>query len=125
MKRYFAIVSLVFWPLASAADDWSLRTGEIPLSYEDLQQLTAGQTLTFYDNGQSRFSVGGSYSYTYPDNGGSAFGLFELRKNGTVCISFRNGASRCDLYVRRRELLMLITEQGDRFPIRVEVGLQP
>jgi len=102
-----------------------LREGDTLLSVADLQRLTAGNTLTFYDQGQSRFSPGGSYSYSYPDSGGTAFGIFRIEGGGKICIDFRNGRSRCDLYVQSGAILYVVTQQGDRFPFRTEFSLKP
>ena len=125
MKRFLCAL-LLCTPGAPAVSDAPVaRPGDIVLDLDDLQRLTAGNTLTFYDHGQSRFSVGGAYSYTYPDSGGTAFGVFDIRDDGTVCIQFRNGRSRCDLYVRRGSLFYLITQSGDRFPFRTEFRLEP
>ncbi len=125
MKRFLCAVLLCVLTGPALADTAGARPGDILLSPDDLQRLTAGNTLTFFDQGQSRFSVGGAYSYTYPDSGGTAFGVFDIRDDGTVCIQFRNGRSRCDLYVRRGAVFYLITQSGDRFPFQTEFRLQP
>jgi len=124
MARIFATFCFAIIALSAQAGEWRLRLDDQILSLDQLQDLTAGTALTFYDDGVSQFSVGGSYSYSYADNGGISFGVFEVKRNGTVCIDFRNGFSRCDMYVRNGELLMLVTEQGGRFPIRVEIGVR-
>jgi len=80
--------------------------------------LTKDATLTFFDDGQSKYSSGGAYSYTYANGGGTAFGQFEVRPDGLVCITFRNGRGRCDMYVRSRGRTVMITSRGERFPIR-------
>ena len=80
--------------------------------------LIEGRTLTFFDNGQSKFSVGGAYSYTYANGGGTAFGAYDVAEDGTVCIAFRNGFGRCDRYVQSGGRVVMLTEKGERFPIR-------
>lgn len=92
--------------------------GDVPLSQDEVQEMTNGQTLTFYDNGQAKFSVGGSYSYTYANNGGTAFGQFDVGTDGRVCIAFANGFGRCDLFVQNSRRLVMLTEKGERYPIR-------
>ena len=44
----------------------------------------------------------------------------ELRDDGSgvVCSAFDNGFSRCDMYVDDGARLVLITEDGTRFPVR-------
>lgn len=80
-------------------------------------EMTRNQTLIFYEGGQSRYSVGGAYSYSY-QGGGTAFGRFQIEGDGTICIAFNNGRSRCDAFVRSHGRLVMITQSGDRFPIR-------
>ncbi len=111
----FLIPALIFASSANAAD-WPTKTGDMPLTPAELNAL-AGQTLTFYDDGQAKFSTGGAYSYTYA-SGDSAFGTYSIAEDGSVCIAYRNGFSRCDLYVRSGERLILIDEKGDRYPVR-------
>ncbi len=111
--------SLIFFLLCAtplAAAEWATKPGDQPLSPQELEAL-AGQTLTFYDDGQSKYSAGGAYSYTYA-SGESAFGTYSIAGDGSVCIAYRNGFSRCDLYVRSGERLILIDEKGDRYPVR-------
>ena len=45
-------------------------------------------------------------------------GRYTISDDSTVCIDFDNGFSRCDMYVRSGEKLVLLTEDGLRFPIR-------
>lgn len=99
------------------AQDWALRDGDAALTAAEIEAEIIGRTLVFYDDGQSKFSAGGAYSYTY-DGGGTAFGHFEVGENGVICIDYPNGWSRCDMYVRNGDRLVLLTEKGERFPIR-------
>ncbi len=101
------------------AADWNLRAGDEPLARDALNGL-AGRTLTFYDDGQSRYSAGGSYSYTYSkeNGGGTAFGTYHIAEDGSICTEFRNGFSRCDLFVHSKGRLVLIDEKGNRYPVR-------
>ena len=112
--------TLLATPLA--AQDWALRPSDEPLTPEQMAERLVGRSLTFYDDGISRFSPGGSYSYTYSAaNGGSSqFGTFTLGADGTVCIAYRNGLSRCDMYVADGARLVVLTEDGGRYPVRPE-----
>ncbi|WP_170763986.1 hypothetical protein [Ruegeria lacuscaerulensis] len=116
MIRFLILAVLVASPLTAA--EWPTKPGDVPLSPEELDAL-AGRTLTFYDDGQSRYSAGGAYSYTYA-SGESAFGTYSIAEDGSVCIAYRNGFGRCDLYVRSGERLILIDKNGDRYPVRPE-----
>ncbi|MCH2095231.1 MAG: hypothetical protein MK160_08975 [Rhodobacteraceae bacterium] len=111
---------LVFCALASVleAEEFSLSTGDTVVPAQVLASRLSGQILTFYDNGTSKFFTDGLYTYTYAGQGGTAYGYWKVTADGTVCIDYINGWSRCDMYVRNGDRLVLITEQGDRFPIR-------
>ncbi|KIC41706.1 hypothetical protein RA28_20130 [Ruegeria sp. ANG-S4] len=114
----YTVLILSFVATPALATDWATKPGDVPLSPQELDAL-AGQTLTFYDDGQSRYSAGGAYSYTYA-SGESAFGTYTIAEDGSVCIAYRNGFGRCDLYVRSGERLILIDENGHRYPVRPE-----
>lgn len=116
MKRFLLLVLLSASPLSAA--EWAVKPGDVPLTSEELNGL-AGRTLTFFDDGQSKYSAGGAYSYTYA-SGESAFGTYSIAEDGSVCIAYRNGFSRCDLYVRSGDRLILIDQKGDRYPVRSE-----
>lgn len=116
MTRYFFALLLLAGPLSAA--EWPTKPGDVPLTSQELDAL-AGRTLTFHDDGQSKYSEGGAYSYTY-SSGDSAFGTYSIAEDGSVCIAFRNGFSRCDLYVRSGDRLILIDEKGDRYPVKSE-----
>ncbi len=116
MTRFLILALLTATPAIAA--EWPTKPGDVPLSSEELNAL-AGQTFTFYDDGQAAFSAGGAYSYTYA-SGDAAFGTYSIAEDGSVCIAYRNGFSRCDLYVRSGERLILIDEKGDRYPVRPE-----
>lgn len=99
------------------AAEWATRDGDLMLGPGELEAELIGREVMFYDNGVSAFAEDGGYSYTY-DQGGTAFGRYELGEDGVVCIVFANGFDRCDMYVRSGTRLVLITEKGERFPIR-------
>ena len=114
--RLILILSLIFTgPVL--AQEWALRTGDELFSKTDLQDRLTGQTLIFYDDGQSKFGPNGGYSYTY-HLGGTAYGVYTISDDSTVCIKFQNGASRCDLYVNNAARLVVVTEDGQRYPVR-------
>ncbi|MFW8634975.1 hypothetical protein [Cribrihabitans pelagius] len=113
------LLSLLLAPLPAAAADWQFRPGDQPLSAVELAALP-GQSFRFYDGGESRYGAEGAYSYTYSaeNGGGTAWGTYRLLPDGSVCVDFTNGFSRCDLYVRNGARMILITEEGERFPVR-------
>jgi len=125
MVRVFACLFLIAIALPVLAQEWSLRRPDILLDQHSAQALTAGSMLIFQDDGRSKFSVGGAYSYTYAEDGSTEFGIFRVEHDGRVCIDLRNGTERCNIFVRNDGLLVMLTEQGGRFPIRVHMTLRP
>ncbi|WP_299778786.1 hypothetical protein [uncultured Roseobacter sp.] len=117
MKRFLFLTVLLISPLTVLAQDWQFRDGDRALDHAEVMALTEGQTLVFFDEGQSKFSSGGAYSYTYA-SGESAFGRYRVKPDGTVCIDYRNGFARCDRYVESGTRIVMLTEKGERFPIR-------
>ncbi|MGR3760819.1 hypothetical protein ACUXV3_11910 [Roseobacteraceae bacterium NS-SX3] len=116
--RYLVPLILCLAGPATAAD-WALRTGDEPFSRSELAALS-GQSFTFFDDGESRFGADGAYSYTYSaaNGGGTAWGSYRIAGDGSVCVDFVSGFARCDLYVRNGGRVILITEKGERFPVR-------
>ncbi|MEL6886384.1 MAG: hypothetical protein AAFP87_17880 [Pseudomonadota bacterium] len=112
------LLLLLLTAMPAAAQDWALRSDDTPLTRAEVVALIDGQTLVFFDDGQSKFSVGGGYSYTYANGGGTAFGTYEVGADGTVCIQFRNGFGRCDRYVASGARVVMLTQKGERFPLR-------
>ncbi|MEM9577574.1 MAG: hypothetical protein AAF999_11245 [Pseudomonadota bacterium] len=115
--KFFPVFCALVVALPLSAAEWAFRDSDEILTREEVEVLTAGQTIVFYDEGRSKYSVGGSYSYTYA-SGESAFGQYSIAADGTVCIAYRNGFGRCDRYVRSGGRIILLTESGLRFPIR-------
>lgn len=123
MRRLFLILGLVGLTTPAVAQDWALRaTDDRFADAEGLVDAMTGRTLTFYDDGQSKFSAGGAYSYTYSsaNGGGSQFGTWSAGAEGIICIAYRNGLSRCDMYVRADGRFVVLTEDGGRYPVRPE-----
>lgn len=112
-----SLVLLVLFAVPAQAQNWALRGGDAVLGPGDISTRIVGQTLVFHDNGRAKFSAGGAYSYSY-DGGGTSFGSFTVGEAGMICITFRNGWSRCDKYVDAGGRLVLLTEKGERYPIR-------
>ena len=97
------------------------RPSDTLLDGVGMSEWVIGQTHEFFDGGRSFFSISGIYTYTYAD-GGVAYGTWEMPQDGSdgvVCTHFRHGFSRCDRYVQSNGRLLLITEDGERFPVRI------
>ncbi|MGV6804562.1 MAG: hypothetical protein ACWA49_10180 [Ruegeria sp.] len=119
--KHLMLIAAAFAATPLGADEWVTRPGDVPLDPKELDAL-AGRTLTFYDDGRSKYSAGGAYSYTYSaaNGGGTAYGTYSIAADGSVCVKYRNGFTRCDLYVRNGERLILINEKGERYPVRAD-----
>lgn len=113
------LIFLLSLSLASAvaAEEWALRSGDRELSRAEIVALTTNSTLVFFDDGQSQYARDGAYSYTYA-SGESAFGRYEVEPDGTVCVYYRNGFSRCDRYVEAGARIVLLDQRGQRFPLK-------
>lgn len=117
MRAIVLLSTLLLGPLPVLSQDWALRDSDRILTQAEVAALTQGRTLVFYDDGQSKFSAGGAYSYTYA-SGDSAFGRYDVAADGTVCIAYRNGFARCDRYVDSGGGIVMLTEKGERYPLR-------
>lgn len=113
--RFLIPLLLIAGPVC--ADPYSILAGDRVLDRRSFADAIEGRTLTYYTGGTSRYSAGGAYSYSYA-GGDTAFGVYRVEADGTVCVAFRNGRARCDRFVQRDGRLILLTEKGDRFPVR-------
>lgn len=117
MIRY--ITALILTTIPAWAQTWEPRDSDRLFAQTDLDTLLRGETITFFDDGESRFFDDGRYTYTYANEGGTGYGYFTVMDDSTVCIAFVTGFSRCDLYVSDSSgRLTIITATGDRFPTR-------
>lgn len=114
---YLTLALIVASASIAVAEPWALRESDRVLSRDEVTALTFEQTIEFFDDGQSRYFADGAYSYTYA-SGAQAFGRYAIADDGTVCIQYQNGFSRCDRYVEASGRIVLLTENGLRFPIR-------
>jgi len=79
------------------------------------QENIVGKAITFIDGGTARYDADGTYAYVY--NGGRTFmGTFRLAEQGEICVTFDEGSERCDMFVLQGDNLLLITEEGGRYP---------
>ena len=120
--KWIILAALSVLPVPVVAADWAVHDGDVPLTRAELQAL-GGQSLIFFDDGESRYFTGGGYSYTYSakNGGATAFGDYRIADDGSICVLYRNGLSRCDYLVHSAARLVLIDEKGDRYPVRSAV----
>ena len=119
MRLMFAAV-LMCLALPVVAQEFAVRDSDRVLDADGMAADVVGRTHEFFDGGVSFFSVSWTYTYTYSD-GGRAYGRYALKddgQDGVVCSDFDNGFSRCDKYVHDGTRLVLLTEDGNRFPVK-------
>lgn len=115
--RFLAPLVFAISPALAQDGESPIRPDDRPLDLATLSAAVTGQTLTFFDGGESRFEADGKYSWTYGE-GGTWLGHYAVGEDSTICITFVTGVERCDLYVQNGELLVLITQDGLRFPVK-------
>ncbi|GLT08980.1 hypothetical protein ACFQFQ_02925 [Sulfitobacter porphyrae] len=111
------LIPLLLAAAPATADPYAVLAGDTVLAAAEVHALIDGQTLTYHDDGQSRYFVGGAYSYSYA-GGATAYGVYDIGADGTVCVAFHNGRNRCDRFAWRDGGVVLLTQKGDRFPVR-------
>ncbi|MCL6284554.1 hypothetical protein M3P21_13545 [Ruegeria sp. 2012CJ41-6] len=55
--------------------------------------------------------------------GGLSMGVFKLRREGDLCLSFRKTFSRCDLALTEDRLILFNRRSNGRLPMRIQLGL--
>ena len=94
------------------------RDGDVVYSQADLTSLVSGNMLELFTGGFSRFGTDGTYDYRYEVDGAPAPGTYEVRADSFICTTFHNGFDRCDLYVESNNRMVIIIENGERYPVR-------
>lgn len=95
-----------------------VRTTDTKLDEAAMTQLLSGSLVEFFDGSKSRYGTDDRYAYTYTDDGPEWTGTYRVEPDSVVCVDFDNGSSRCDRFVQAGERLVLIIEDGTRFPVR-------
>ena len=116
MKVFVTLVALSLATPAAAQE--GVRDEDRLLQPAEMTELLMGAVLEFFDGSKSTYGSDGSYGYTYTDDGPVWGGVYRVAGPSEVCVDFDNGSRRCDRIVRAGERLVLITEDGTRFPIR-------
>ncbi|WP_421703906.1 hypothetical protein [Aliiroseovarius sp.] len=117
LMRLLAPLAFAVSPALAQEGESPIRPDDQPMDQAALSAAVTGQTLTFFDGGESRFETDGKYSWTYGE-GGTWLGHYAVGEDSTICITFVTGVERCDLYVQNGERLVLITQDGMRFPVK-------
>ena len=109
------VLIFLFLSAPALAQDWNLRPWDEQMSRSEIVKRIVGSKVLFMDGGVSNYEEDGGYSYTY--QGGREFvGQYVVEQDGSICVDFANGTKRCDLYVRHGERLVMLSENGRRFP---------
>lgn len=116
--RIASVLLLLSFAAPVLAQGFDLRDGDSRFAADSLTERLSGQILVFYDDGASEYYRDGRYTYTYANEGGTAYGYWSVKEDGAVCIEFVNGFSRCDLYVMNGDRMILLSEDGERYPVR-------
>ena len=95
-----------------------LRSSDTILTASQLAAELSGKVLHFYDGGAATFAADGQYSYQYDGSDEKWTGAYVLNAESEACVEFENGFTRCDLYIKDGDRLILITAEGVRFPIK-------
>ena len=115
MRKFLSL--LLILPVAAMAQD-GVRPPATKLTQPEMTELLSDRVVEFFDGSKSQYGADGRYAYTYTDDGPSWTGTFRLENDSMVCVDFDNGANRCDRFVRAGERIVLIIEDGTRFPVR-------
>jgi hypothetical protein len=116
--RLLLVLPPVLFLLPVAAAGQGMREGDATFGAVGLAETLSGRTLEFFDASLARYGADGSYSYRYRPDDPPFRGTWDTTDESAVCVSFNNGFSRCDTIVRAEGRLVLITEDGLRFPVR-------
>ncbi len=104
----------------AAAQDYVARDSDTVPTKASLSELILDRDLEYFDGGVSRYDTGGSYAWTYAENNGGGVwtGIHDIQENGVVCVTYETGQERCDMFVLSGERLVMLTDDGQRFPLR-------
>lgn len=115
MWKTFIASFVLAGPILAA--DWKMRAGDEVFATETLQARLSGQTLIFFDGGRSVYGADGQYTYIY-GGGGTWEGRWTASEDSSVCITFVTDVTRCDRIVENAGKLVVLTEKGERFPVK-------
>ena len=114
--------ALILLALASpvAAQEYAVRDSDTVPNTADLSTLILDRDLEYFDGGTSRYNTDGTYAWTFgANNGGQTHrGTHQIGEDAMVCIIYDTGAQRCDRFVQSAGRLVLLTDNGQRFPVR-------
>lgn len=101
-----------------------MRDGDIRFSKDELTEILSDQVLEFYTKGLATYRADGSYDYRYSAESERIPGVFEVMEDSRVCMVFVNGFERCDYLVQAGERLVMVIENGERYPVRAIAAIE-
>jgi len=117
------LLALILLSTPAWAQD-GIRASDQILDRAAMSDLLSGHIVEFHDGSKSSYAPDGTYGYTYTDDGPVWSGQYEVQSDSRVCVNFDNGSRRCDQFVKDGERVILVTEDGLRFPIRNRIVYQ-
>ncbi|MCG7493850.1 hypothetical protein [Thalassobius sp. Cn5-15] len=115
--KWAALAALIAGPLLAQEQIWPDRDSDMLFSQLDLQNRLQGRTLEFFDGGTSAYKEDGTYQWTYA-GGGDWHGMWRAEEGSVVCVDFITEVTRCDRIVENSGRLVILTADGQRFPVR-------
>jgi hypothetical protein len=115
--KWAALATAMVTPAIAQEQVWPDRDSDTLLSQSDLQARLAGRTLVFFDGGSSAYKRDGTYQWTYA-GGGDWHGMWRAEAGSVVCVDFITEVTRCDRIVENNGRLVVLTADGQRFPVR-------
>ncbi|CUH82844.1 hypothetical protein [Thalassovita mediterranea] len=115
--KWAAVAALMAGPILAQDQVWPDRDSDTLLSQSDLQDRLTGRTLVFFDGGTSAYKRDGTYQWTYA-GGGDWHGMWRTMEGSVVCVDFITEVTRCDRIVESSDRLVVLTADGQRFPVK-------
>ncbi|MCF2871797.1 hypothetical protein L0664_12025 [Octadecabacter sp. G9-8] len=111
---------LIVLAVPAMAQDYAIRDSDSVPTLASLSDTILDRDLEYFDGGISRYNTGGDYAWTYAQNngGGVHTGTHDIQDNGIVCVTYDAGPQRCDMFVMAGDRLVLLTDDGQRYPLR-------
>ena len=114
---------LTFLAMPVAAQD-GMRDTDQRLSKGQMSEMLVGKVLEFHTNGFATYYADGRYDYRYVADGERLAGTYEFKADSSVCTVFANGFERCDYLVQAGEQLVMIIDNGERYPVREMTAIE-
>jgi len=119
-----SLTLILIFSASFASAQAGFRDTDSRLSKAQLTEMLVGQELEFFTNGFASYFADGRYDYRYEADGERVPGVYEFTEESSVCMVFDNGFERCDYLVQAGERLVMIIENGERYPVRAIAAIE-